>query len=93
MVFQSRGLKPSCLQLEKEVPDIFIATGWGATEYGDDIHDILQKVNLTLIPIETCERTHRPGRGLEQGLIDDSQICAGSVQGRGDTCQVSTQIC
>ncbi|KAI4460009.1 eg:bacr7a4.3 protein-related [Holotrichia oblita] len=87
LVFLPTGIKPACLQLDKQIPDIFIATGWGATEYGNDVHDTLQKVNLTLIPIETCQRTYRPGRELEKGLLDDSQICAGSVQGRGDTCQ------
>lgn len=87
--FTPLGIRPACLQIEKEMADdVFIATGWGAVENGGDNSDVLQKVNLTSIPFEVCARTYRPRRGLEKGLLDESQMCAGSLQGRGDTCQV-----
>ncbi|GJQ73795.1 hypothetical protein Trydic_g18735 [Trypoxylus dichotomus] len=83
-----RSITPACLQIEKNIDsNIFIATGWGAVEVGGEINDILQKVNLTSAPFEICSRFYQPQRGLEKGLADESQICAGNVQEIGDTCQ------
>ncbi|GJQ73797.1 CLIPC1 [Trypoxylus dichotomus] len=81
-------VRPACLQTEKNIDsNIFVATGWGAVKLGGENSDILQKVNLTAAPFQICSRFHQPQKGLEKGLTDESQICAGSVQEIRDTCQ------
>ncbi|XP_071055453.1 proclotting enzyme-like [Onthophagus taurus] len=71
-------IKPACLYTEKELlNDQFIAAGWGQTSFGGNTASILQEVNLTISDHAKCSKTYtRRVNGLNNGLIEDIQICA-----------------
>ncbi|XP_022906189.2 venom protease-like [Onthophagus taurus] len=82
-------IKPACLHTEKELlNDRFIVAGWGKTSFGGDDASILQKVNLTISDHTSCSKTYtKRVNGLNDGLIEDIQICAEGAAKGGDTCQ------
>ena len=86
-------IAPICLQVNRNLPNAnFIATGWGRTELGGSQSDILMKVDLEYFPNEVCQRNYDDValESLSRGIVDDTQICAGSRQEEKDTCQVTT---
>ncbi|KAJ3641626.1 hypothetical protein Zmor_028122 [Zophobas morio] len=83
-------IAPICLQVNRNLPNAnFIATGWGRTELGGSQSDILMKVDLEYFPNEVCQRNYDDValESLSRGIVDDTQICAGSRQEEKDTCQ------
>lgn len=86
----SQYVRPACLAETFEIPGAkVIATGWGQTDYDEKTtSDFLQKVSLDLIPHPVCNASnaHSFGRKLIKGIVDATQVCAGSKQGK-DTCQ------
>jgi transmembrane serine protease 9 len=50
----------------------------------------LLKVDLTTIPADQCNSSYFGtfGQKLKFGILNDSQMCAGSIDGGKDTCSV-----
>ncbi|XP_063907353.1 serine protease snake-like [Zophobas morio] len=79
--------RPACLYSKEEITaEKAIATGWGQTEFGGTSSNDLLKVTLELTDPNACTRLYRPWRRLQNGILSESQICAGSQLGN-DTCQ------
>ncbi|KRT84407.1 Trypsin [Oryctes borbonicus] len=82
------GVKPACLYTVKHLPsNSFIGTGWGAIELYGNIHDVLQKVNLSYVEHDACAEYYKLQNRLPNGLIEDWQMCADGGGARADTCQ------
>lgn len=60
--------------------------GWGSISdsFYPTFPNILQTVDMPIIPIETC----RNSWGLDPNLIDNNHICGGSLQGGVSACDV-----
>ncbi|XP_070494883.1 trypsin-1-like [Chironomus tepperi] len=77
-------IRPACLLSDPILPtNKVVASGWGLTAINSfDNSDILQKVDLSLIRNDQC------GRFLDDDYyLDDTQLCAGELEGGKDTCQ------
>ena len=50
----------------------------------------MMKVSLPVQPYRICNESYRSnvGRQLPNGILDDTQLCAGDLKGGKDTCQV-----
>lgn len=82
-------IAPICLQVTRYLPNSnFIATGWGITEFGSQ-SDTLLKVDLEYFPNNECQNNYNNVQVeyLPRGILDESQICAGSHLDLKDTCQ------
>ncbi|RZC43129.1 serine protease snake-like, partial [Asbolus verrucosus] len=83
--------RPACLYTNNEITaEKAIATGWGNTAYAGTSSDDLLKVTLDFFTHENCNRSYKNqiSRKLKRGIIDDIQICAGSLDDEEkDTCQ------
>ncbi|KAJ3644249.1 hypothetical protein Zmor_026917 [Zophobas morio] len=80
--------QPACLYLDSEIrSERAIATGWGYTSYGGSTSNDLLKVVLDLFNQSTCSQYYQNHRRVTQGILDNLQVCAGSVKGNNDTCQ------
>lgn len=81
--------RPACL-IDTFEPNTVrtIATGWGRTETQKS-SDVLLKVVLYWIPYKECNSSFKPylSRHIVNGIIDETQICAGLKGKSGDTCQ------
>ncbi|KAL7021811.1 hypothetical protein ACKWTF_012037 [Chironomus riparius] len=65
-----------------------IATGWGATQYGSKTSDELMKVELDIFDNNNCNTILSDSLSLTpEKYLDNSQICAGILEGGKDTCQ------
>lgn len=81
--------RPACLADSFEPgTDRAIATGWGKTEREKN-SDVLLKVVLDWIPYNECNASFRLylSRHIANGIIEQTQICAGLRDKIGDTCQ------
>lgn len=56
------------------------ATGWGSTRENGPRVNILQEVNVTIIPAEVCNKYYG-------GKIQETMFCAGKEEGGVDACQ------
>lgn len=87
-------VRPICLQTSTELEGtVPIATGWGKTQYGGLTSDDLKKVDINYFSIDQCRETYRDvaPRRIPNGIVDDTQICAGGINEEKDTCQVSSR--
>ncbi|CAH0559204.1 unnamed protein product [Brassicogethes aeneus] len=67
-----------------------LASGWGRLGYTEDTSKDLLKVKLELFGVTKCNFTYRHDYGskrLIRGILDDTQLCAGSTKELKDTCQ------
>ncbi|KDR12676.1 serine protease snake-like isoform X2 [Zootermopsis nevadensis] len=89
-------VKPACLHTQNAVPDDMpIATGWGLTEPGRRATGKkLLKVDLEFQPMDKCSdaltKNVNPLQLKEQlgaGLLEDSMLCVGVLEGGKDSCQ------
>ncbi|KAG4071670.1 hypothetical protein HA402_011824 [Bradysia odoriphaga] len=48
----------------------------------------LQKVPLNLVPFDVCKESYPPSLTFREGLVNQTQLCAGSNRGERDTCAV-----
>ncbi|XP_063907515.1 serine protease snake-like isoform X1 [Zophobas morio] len=82
--------RPACLYLSPEISaQRSIATGWGQTSWGGDgSSNKLHKVIIDLFDREICDPFYRNQRKLKKGILNDIQVCAGSLDEEKDTCQV-----
>lgn len=91
----SNYIRPACLPFSKSIDTKHvIATGWGRLNFNSAVSEHLQKVILELFTHQECNQSYSNeiGRQLSHGIVDETQLCAGSHNDRGDTCQVSFMI-
>ncbi|XP_034233867.1 CLIP domain-containing serine protease 14D-like isoform X2 [Thrips palmi] len=86
-------VRPACLYTEDEdtfASEPLVATGWGHTEQLGERSQVLQKVILNFVDQRTCSSLYSADSttsSLSKGIVADSQICAGVLEGGRDTCQ------
>lgn len=84
-------VRPACLNTNRTFPAKTkpLATGWGQTDFNDDRSNVLLKVALPLQPHLPCNNTFRNhiDSTLPMAVLDDTQLCAGVLEGGKDTCQ------
>uniref|UniRef100_A0A6E8W5E3 Peptidase S1 domain-containing protein n=1 Tax=Anopheles coluzzii TaxID=1518534 RepID=A0A6E8W5E3_ANOCL len=78
-------LIPTCLWLEDEIrfPKLE-AAGWGATGLGENVSEILLKVEFAPVDKEECSRYYPKGDRKHRNGLMDHQLCAGDKT--MDTC-------
>uniref|UniRef100_U5ESE3 Putative trypsin-like serine protease n=1 Tax=Corethrella appendiculata TaxID=1370023 RepID=U5ESE3_9DIPT len=87
-VIFSPYIRPICLPQQAEIRQKrAIATGWGKIGYSEASSEILLKVTLDLFTHDECTTHFTPNRRLADGIIETSQLCAGSRDSSKDTCQ------
>ncbi|XP_040823057.1 transmembrane protease serine 11B-like protein [Ochotona curzoniae] len=59
-----------------------VVTGWGAFIYDDEYPVLLQKAPVKIIDTNTCN-----GREAYNGMVLDTMLCAGYMEGNIDACQ------
>ncbi|XP_011358985.1 transmembrane protease serine 11B-like protein [Pteropus vampyrus] len=59
-----------------------VVTGWGAFSYNGKYPVLLQKAPVKIIDTNTCN-----SREAYDGLVQDTMLCAGYMQGNVDACQ------
>lgn len=90
----SNYIRPACLPQTKSIDSRhIIASGWGRLNYSSAQSDQLQKVVLEIFTQDECNLTfsNEIGRQLNRGIVEETQLCAGSHVDRKDTCQVSVR--
>ncbi|XP_026275392.2 serine protease snake-like [Frankliniella occidentalis] len=93
----SAAVRPACLHVADEDAaeedfngEPLIATGWGHTEQLGERSQVLQKVILNSVDQPTCNNLYSADAStssLSKGIVGDSQLCAGVLDGGKDTCQ------
>lgn len=86
----SKNIKPACLYPNSSLDALaeITATGWGLTEFSGTQANILQTVGLDLFSPKECNNSYKSaGRRIPNGVLDESQICAGGRDKELDTCQ------
>ncbi|XP_063907489.1 serine protease snake-like [Zophobas morio] len=80
--------RPACLYLSPNIrAERAIATGWGQTSWGGEGSNDLLKVIIELFTQNVCDEFYRNQRKLKRGILNDIQVCAGSMKEEKDTCQ------
>lgn len=85
-------IRPACLPQSKSLNSRYvIASGWGRLDYISSPSEHLQKIVLEIFTQQECNASYANaiGRLLDHGIVDETQLCAGSHVERKDTCQVS----
>uniref|UniRef100_A0A8D8U020 Serine protease snake n=2 Tax=Cacopsylla melanoneura TaxID=428564 RepID=A0A8D8U020_9HEMI len=81
------GVQPACLYDEQEVNEReVVATGWGNLGFADAPSDVLQKVQLDIIPGQQCKDLLGTDATIPRGIQSQGQVCAGVLEGGRDTC-------
>ncbi|GJQ73798.1 hypothetical protein Trydic_g18738 [Trypoxylus dichotomus] len=81
-------IRPACLHNSRDLPEMFMITGWGSLESGGQTSNILQKATVVRVNHEICTRIYGNRRRLPNGVKENLQICArGSGNQLADTCQ------
>ncbi|XP_050545995.1 venom protease-like isoform X2 [Daktulosphaira vitifoliae] len=90
-VIFSEYILPICLNADPSlVTNELIATGWGQIEDAGPASDDLLKVTLNFTPVNQCNKTYSKNlknMKLPNGILEMSQICAGSDEDGKDTCR------
>lgn len=78
-----KGIRPVCLPEKGRTYTNYtgIVTGWGTTEEGGSVSNILQQVSVPIISNEHCRTTAYKNR------ITENMLCAGYLEGGKDACQ------
>lgn len=81
--------RPACLYTEHNLLSTIpvIATGWGRTDVVGPTSKDLLEVTLEQFSTGQCRKVYAPSRQLPSGVSGDSQICAGSMHEKKDTCK------
>ncbi len=61
------------------VGQVATVTGWGATDEGGYSTNVLMEVTVPIVDNDLCNRSY--------GIITDTMLCAGYVEGGKDSCQ------
>lgn len=84
------SIRPACLPEQSAVPTkSAIATGWGTVTWRGKQSNVLLKVTLDMFTQNECNRTYRTdvNRKLNRGIVEETQVCAGSHTEEKDSCQ------
>lgn len=85
-------MRPACLPVMATVSTTrAIATGWGQVQWKGSSSNVLLKVVLDMFTNSECNQTFEfnINRRLKYGIVDETQVCAGSHTAEKDTCQVN----
>lgn len=88
-------IRPACLPIDSNIPEglqDLTAMGWGATGLSvSPYKDILIKVVLTYYNHTECAAVYKNGEThhFAHGIMEESQMCAGSTYGVHNICVVS----
>lgn len=84
-------IRPACLPEFSFTGILATATGWGQIGYHGPASTYLQKVDISLYAHQDCNQVYQRfnDRHINRGIINETQLCAVSYVGNGDTCQVS----
>lgn len=84
-------VRPACLPELDSIGFYATATGWGRLDSNGPLSSHLQKVELDLFTHGECNDLYAMlnNRYINKGILNETQLCAGSHYYRGDTCQVS----
>jgi len=63
---------------------VLVVSGWGRLSYNGPLPDVLMKVGVPLIPLETCRQVYPINDGYP---VFDHNICAGYLDGVYDSCK------
>ncbi|XP_044736800.1 transmembrane protease serine 9-like [Chrysoperla carnea] len=85
-------VRPACLWTKREVEaknNRALVTGWGTTKFFGVKSSQLLQAALSIIPHSECNSTYQKEERLNQGVLDDMQLCAGAApnESNKDTCQ------
>lgn len=81
-------IRPLCLPDTRTIKErSAVASGWGRVGWVDDLSNQLLKVTLELFPFQECHDSYGVSRKLPNGIVDETQICAGSRSDEKDTCE------
>lgn len=83
-------IRPACLSIDSSIPHDLIALGWGAT--GAVLpNNVLVKVLVTYYNHTECAEVYKNGetQRFKLGIIEESQMCAGSTYDIFKICVVS----
>lgn len=86
----SGTIRPACLPQVSAIPTkTAIASGWGKVAHIGNQSNVLLKVVLEMFSQSECNATYGKNidRKLDRGILDESQVCAGSHSEEKDTCQ------
>lgn len=83
-------IRPACLPEFSSMSFWAMATGWGQTNSSHPESAHLLKAELSLFTHQDCNTLYKKfnDRKIINGIIDDTQICAGPTTNREDTCMV-----
>lgn len=83
-------IRPACLPPSDKTPEYFSITGWGATGDLAPKSEILIKANVELFNHAECFQHYKNNidKKLKLGIVEETQMCAGSRSGDEDTCPV-----
>lgn len=83
---------PICLPQQFEITQKkAIASGFGAVGFAENSSDHLLKATLDIFSYQACNESFMydtSNRNLNKGIIDATQLCAGSFDDDKDACQV-----
>ncbi|CAK1554303.1 unnamed protein product [Leptosia nina] len=83
----SEVIRPACLGNPPAPGKPIIASGWGRTEFGGDQSSELRSVSIPVWDMSQCRDVLGTSRKIPDGPSEDTQICAGELEGGKDTCQ------
>lgn len=87
----TRFVAPACLYLDPgTTPDILTGTTWGRTKQDVPHSTHLMEVVLHKVLTSKCSQSYRTSRRMPLGIIEETQLCAGTSQENGlDMCSGS----
>lgn len=87
---------PACIHTDKIIPTnvSLVVAGWGKTDYyASSGSSQLRKATVELFSQESCARTYPiDKKRLENGIVEEVQVCAGSNVDVSNTCQVDNEF-
>ncbi|KAF2905062.1 hypothetical protein ILUMI_01116 [Ignelater luminosus] len=89
-VLLTEFVQPACINTKFNTNKAAEAIGWGKTSYTGSTSNDLLKVELEIYDKEICMKSYKniPKRNLPNGILDETQVCAGGRLGESkDTCQ------
>lgn len=86
-------IQPACLpHADTMLAETVVAIGWGATSLPSTRQSKLQKVQLNPVPFEDCMESYKTNSRLLQGILNETQVCAGAKKGGRDACSVGVNF-
>lgn len=80
------AIRPACLPEDSFTSNKVTATGWGYVKRGE-LSSVLMKVSLDVFDHSKCSGLNKPSRTSLQGILEDTQFCAGSDTRNNNTCR------